>query len=669
MLSGIYFWNRLRIFKSELETWSHLLKSDRSCMNSKFLDNNLENSTILIVDDNPDNLDVLFDLLSAEGFEILVARGGESALEKAEYAIPDLILLDVMMPPGIDGFETCDRLKRNPITRDIPVIFMTALSDIDNKVKGLQSGAVDYITKPIQHEEVSIRLKIHLKLKNLVTLYNNQNLALTAEVAERITAQSSLQALTTELEQRVKDRTCELTRTLSELQKVQAQVLAREQSLMHLAFHDPLTELPNRLFFLERLIEAMAIASQASNYFFAVLFIDLERFKLVNDTLGNSVGDQLLKSVSHRAQNCLRPKDTIARFGGDDFMVLLEPINDVNEVLSVAREIQAQLRSPFTIEGYEVVTDCNIGVTISSIGYERAEDVLTDADTAMYHAKSKGKGSCEIFVPSMKTQARERLQIEADLRWAIDYRKFLLYYQPIIDLATNEIGGFEALIRLKNNVDEIISPAKFIPIAEETGLIKEIGWWIIEEACGQIRTWQEVFDYKLMMTINLSAIQLRQSGLVEKLSKILNQYCLTKSSVKLEITESCLIDPQSPELKVLKQLKNLGIKLCIDDFGTGYSSLSCLHEFPIDTLKIDRSFVNRIGKINGDTEIVQTIVTLAHRLGMDVVAEGIETVPQLKALKNLGCELGQGYLFAKPLPADDAAKFVQSWRSQKLLSV
>ncbi len=634
-------------------------------MNSEFL----ENSTVLIVDDNPDNLAVLFDFLSAEGFEILVARGGESALEKAEYAVPDLILLDVMMPPGIDGFETCDRLKRNLITKDIPVIFMTALSDVDNKVKGLRSGAVDYITKPIQHEEVLVRVKIHLKLKNLVSLYNTQNLALTQEVAERVIAQSALQVLTTELEQRVKDRTGELTHTLTELQKVQAQVLAREQSLMHLAFHDPLTELPNRLFFIERLMQAMAIAQQDVNHLFAVLFIDLERFKLVNDTLGNIVGDQLLKSVSQRAKNCLRPKDTLARFGGDDFIVLLEPINDVNEVISIAHKIQAQLRPPFMIEGYEVVTDCNIGVTISSIGYERAEDVLTDVDTAMYHAKSKGKGGCEIFVPSMKTQARERIQIEADLRWAIDYQRFLLYYQPIIDLSTNEICGFEALIRLNNDANEIISPAKFIPIAEETGLIKEIGWWIIEEACAQIRTWQQVFDINLMVTINLSAVQLRQASLVERLSSILKQFCLSKSSVKLEITESCLIDPRSPELKVLKQLKNLGVKLCIDDFGTGYSSLSCLHEFPIDTLKIDRSFVNRIGKISGDTEIVQTIITLAHRLGMDVVAEGIETVPQLRALKNLGCELGQGYLFAKPLPVNDAAIFVENWRSQKLLSV
>jgi EAL domain-containing protein (putative c-di-GMP-specific phosphodiesterase class I) len=287
----------------------------------------------------------------------------------------------------------------------------------------------------------------------------------------------------------------------------------------------------------------------------------------------------------------------------------------------------------------------------------------------MYYAKAKGKGSYEIFVPSMKTQAKEKLQIEVDLKWAIANQKFVLFYQPIIDLSTNEIYGFEALIRLKNNANEIISPAKFIPIAEETGLIKEIGWWVIETACEQICQWQKFFDVKLMMTINLSAIQLRQINLVKRLEHILNHFSLSKSLVKLEITESCLIDAASPELKILKQLKNLGIKLCIDDFGTGYSSLSCLHEFPIDTLKIDKSFVNRIGKITGDTEVVQTIITLAHRLGMDVVAEGIETVMQLRLLKNLGCELGQGYLFAKPLPVDEATRFVETWRSQKILNI
>jgi diguanylate cyclase (GGDEF)-like protein len=625
-------------------------------MNSEFLENN----TILIVDDNPNNLDVLFNFLSNEGFEILVARGGESALEKAEYAVPDLILLDVMMPPGIDGFETCDRLKQNPITVNIPVIFMTALSDVENKLKGLRSGAVDYITKPIQLEETLVRVKIHLKLKNLLSLYDRQNIALKTEVEERITAEVALQKLTTELEQRVIERTSALSNTLTELQTVQTQ-------LLHAAFHDSLTELPNRLYFIERLKQA--IANQPPSQLYAVLFIDLVRFKLVNDTFGNLVGDQLLRSASQRVINILRPPDTIARFGGDDFMVLLEPIIDANQVTAIAAKIQLELKQPFMIEGYEVLTDCNIGVTVSSIGYERPEDVLTDADTAMYHAKSKGKGSYEIFVPSMKTQAKEKLQIEADLRWAIEYQRFLLYYQPIIDLSTNEVCGFEALIRLKNQVDEIISPFKFIPIAEETGLIKEIGWWIIETACAQIQTWQQMFDLGLMMTINLSAIQLRQMGLVERLGVILDRFSLSKSSIKLEITESCLIDSMSQELKVLKLIKSLGIKLCIDDFGTGYSSLSCLHEYPIDTLKIDKSFVNRIGKITRDTEIVQTVITLAHRLGMDVVAEGIETTTQLRLLKNLGCEFGQGYLFAKPLPEQEVVMFMENWRSYKLLTV
>ena len=616
-----------------------------------------ETNSILIVDDNPDNLALLFDFLSEEGFEILVARGGESAIEKATYAIPDLILLDVMMPPGINGFETCDRLKSNPTTVDIPIIFMTALSDAENKVRGLRAGAVDYITKPIQHEEVLVRVKIHLQLRRLMKLHNQQNQTLKAEVQERLAAEAALQQLTQELEYRVYERTTALTETLVKLQQTQTELLAREQRLLHTAFHDALTELPNRLYFIQELEKA--IANQNSDQQpFAVMLIDLERFKLVNDTLGNQIGDHLLRHVAARTKNCLGPQDMLARFGGDDFIVLLHTTTNPT---AVAHKIQTQLRQPFIIDGYEVFTDAHFSITCSTIGYERTEDILTDTDTAMYHAKSKGRGCVEVFVPSMKTQAKEKLQIEADLKWAIKNRKFLLYYQPIIDLHSNQVNGFEALIRMQNAENQMISPAQFIPIAEETGLIKEIGWWIIEEACQQLQTWHRYLNSSLMITINLSAIQLRQIGMIDRLDDILNQYNLLRSAVKLEITESCLIDSMSQELKVLKQLKNLGIKLCIDDFGTGYSSLSCLHQFPIDTIKIDKSFVNRIGIVSGDTEIVQTIITLAHRLGMDLVAEGIEKPVQLKLLANLGCELGQGYLFAKPLPAQAAQEFVTNW--------
>ncbi len=628
-----------------------------------------ETNTILIVDDNPDNLDVLFDLLSFEGFEVLVARGGESALEKAIYAVPDLILLDVMMSPGIDGFETCLRLKQDPITKNIPVIFMTALTNTEDKVKGLRLGAVDYITKPIHHQEVLARTRIHLELKNLVSLYDSQNLMLKSEVADRILAESALQQLTTELELRVVERTKDLTNALEKLQKAQEQLLIREQRLIHTAFHDALTKLPNRLYFIEHLMRAVDEGRLLdSGNFYAVIYIDLERFKLVNDTFGNLIGDHLLKSVAQRAKNCLSSENLIARFGGDEFIILLNPIFDVSALDIFIKQIQAELRRPFLIEGYEIITDCNVGITLSSIGYQRAEDVIADVDTAMYHAKSKGKGCYEFFKPSMKTQAKERLQIESDIHWALKHQKFMLYYQPIIDLFTNEINGFEALVRLKNSDNEIISPTKFIPIAEETGLIKEVGWWIFEEAFRQIQIWQRIYDSNLVVTINISAIQLRQTGMVERLIALANHYKLTKTLVKLEITESCLIDPKSQELKILKQIKSAGIDLCIDDFGTGYSSLSCLHEFPINTIKIDRSFVNRIGKITGDTEIVQTIITLAHRLGMDVVAEGIETIAQLQLLKNLGCELGQGYLFAKPMPAELATKFVEDWSVRKILT-
>ncbi|MEG4119292.1 EAL domain-containing protein [Microcoleus sp. N9_B4] len=599
---------------------------------------------ILVVDDNPNNLAVLSDYLEQVGFEVWVAEDGESALQKVEYGFPDIILLDIMMPL-LDGFETCRLLKSNHATKGIPVIFMSALSETVDKVKGLSLGAVDYIIKPFQQEEILVRLRLHLKMSCLTKTMEEKNLLLSE--------------LTSDLEHRVEERTAELKSALQELQGAYLEVLAKEDKLRYDAFHDSLTDLPNRACFIQRLKRVIEIANLSSDYLYAVLFIDLDRFKVVNDSLGHLIGDELLKSVAKRLKLCVSETYTVARLGGDEFIILLENITDANEVISVADRILANLRKPFAVDKYEIFTGASIGITFSTMGYDRAIDVLKDADVAMYQAKSQGKGRYEILTKALQTQAAMRLQLENDLRKAIELEEFCLYYQPILSLSTGDILGFEALVRWYRASGELVPPAKFILLAEEIGAINSLGWWVFQEACRQLQLWQQQFPQAidLTMNVNVSPIQLKQVNLVERMQEIVEDIGISCGCLKLEITESCFLEASTYEVTILKQLKNHGIKLCIDDFGTGYSSLSRLHEFPIDTLKIDRSFVSRINAGKSD-EVVETIVTLAHSLGMDVVAEGIETLEQLEKLRSLGCERGQGYLFSKPVDSQTATQLL-----------
>lgn len=612
-----------------------------------------EQSVILIIDDNLTNLEVLFQFLDESNFEVWVARTGESGIRKAQYDAPDLILLDVMMP-GLDGFETCRLLKDNPKTCDIPIIFMTALSDTVDKVRGLSLGAVDYIVKPFQYEEVLARVKLHLRLRLLTQ-------SLQQEVQQRTAAQAELQQLAAELEQRVDQRTLELRTALRDLQKTQAELLQQEEKLRYDAFHDSLTDLPNRAWFMERLQHAVQVAAGSCDYLYAVLFVDLDRFKVVNDSLGHLVGDRLLQSVARRLQSALSPKGAIARFGGDEFIILLENIDDPNDATQVAETIQAQFRTPFRIGDYELFAGASIGITLSTMGYQQPETVLRDADVALYHAKQAGKGRCSTVNSTMQTQAVCRLQFENDLRRGIEREEFYLQYQPIVAFSTGQLKGFEALVRWNHPERGKISPAEFIPVAEETGAIEPLGWWIFHQACTQLAQWQQQFPHAipLTMNVNFSPLQLKQADLSDRVDTILRQTGICGSWLKLEITESCLLEAAIAEESTFNRLKSTGIQLCVDDFGTGYSSLSRLHEFPVDTLKIDRTFVSRLDDRSSNVEMVRTIVALAHAVEMDVVAEGIETLSQLEKLQELGCELGQGYFFSPPLDARAASQLLR----------
>ena len=456
----------------------------------------------------------------------------------------------------------------------------------------------------------------------------------------------------------IRNPTGEITNYLA----IQRDITQRKQTealLVHAAFHDGLTDLPNRAFFMDRLRESVEKAKQCQDYGFAVLFLDLDRFKVINDSLGHQAGDALLVAIANQLKLCVRPGDTVARLGGDEFAILLDNLQDLSRVSSIANRLQKQLRKPIKIDGHEVFTTASIGIALSMLGYDYPADMLRDADIAMYRAKALGKARYVVFNKAMHHQAVMQLQMETDLRQAVKRQELLLHYQPIVSLTTGKIMGFEALVRWQHPIRGLVSPADFIPLAEETGLILPMGEWVLREACIQLQAWQQQFSdsLPLFMSVNLSGKQFVQLDLVEKIDQILTETGCDRKSLKLEITESGIMDNEEA-IAMLEYLRALGIELSIDDFGTGYSSLSRLYHFPINNLKIDRSFVSRMGTGADNSPIVRTIVTLANNLGMDVIAEGIETAHQLKQLRALGCEFGQGYFFSKPVDSEAASALI-----------
>ena len=432
-----------------------------------------------------------------------------------------------------------------------------------------------------------------------------------------------------------------------------------EEALQHQAFHDGLTGLPNRALFLDRLAHALARAHRHEGAV-GVLFIDLDRFKLVNDSLGHAAGDLLLKSVAERLQNCVRIDDTVARFGGDEFAILLDELADPSETLLMAERIIRALDAAFHLDGHNVVMGTSIGIVTNSAQHTPA-DMLRDADVALYRAKSKGRGRYEVFDETMNAQAMERLELEADLRLALERSEFTVFYQPKIALTTGQLEGMEALVRWQHPRRGLISPVSFIPLAEETGLIRPLGQWVLEEACRQTQRWHEQMpELGLVTSVNLSARQFQQPSLVEDVAGALQMSGVNPRQIQLEITESAAMEDAENAVTTLEQLKALGVQLAIDDFGTGYSSLAYLKRFPVDELKIDRAFVSGLGIDSEDASIVNAVASLGQALNLCIVAEGIETVEESEQVRELGCQVGQGYYFAEPLSRDDADAYLAS---------
>jgi diguanylate cyclase (GGDEF)-like protein/PAS domain S-box-containing protein len=441
-----------------------------------------------------------------------------------------------------------------------------------------------------------------------------------------------------------------------------------EERLVHNVFHDALTGLPNRALFMDRLRLATERARRRKDQIYAVLFLDLDGFKAINDSLGHIVGDQLLIQISRRLKACLRTTDTIARLGGDEFTILLEDLNDERESLRIVERLQTELALPFKLGASEVQVTASIGVTWSNPKYERAEEILRDADMAMYRAKSSGKACYQLFAREQHTPQLEVANLGDDLEEAVERGELLLHYQPIVSLETGKLYAFEALVRWRHRQRGLILPADFIPLAEERGSILKIGTWAIREACLQLKRWQDRFDLhsSLAVTVNLSSNEFMQANLIDQVIEILQDTDVDPRALKLEITESILMENIGNATAILQQLRALGIELVIDDFGTGYSSLSYLHRLPISSLKIDKSFVEGLAEKREHAEIAKTIVSLARSLGIRVVAEGVETLEQLVALRRLKCDAGQGFFFSKPTEVETAETllaFKNQWQT------
>lgn len=858
---------------------------------------------ILIVDDVPENLHVLFTMLIAQGYEVRRVLNGKQALNAVLTDPPDLILLDIKMPE-MDGYEVCSLLKAQPSASAIPVIFLSALDEVLDKVKAFSVGGADYISKPFQFEEVIVRIENQLTIQRQKALLQkeirkSQLLAeITMKIRQSLELEQILQTTVTEVqkilqtdraviyhflpdwsgkfvvealaagclsllsrdlkdpcfeeryielyfqgrvsaitdifqsnlqdcyiqllqqlnvranlvvpipfqdrlwglliahqctaprqwstfevellqqladqvgvaltqaellealrqsEERyrivVEDQTELICRFLpdrtltfvneafcqyasrphkaligevfthpidpTDQERFWQQLVALNQKtpvgilelevvtsngetswyqwtnraifnpqgqiveyqsvgcdvtelkrakarLLHDALHDGLTGMPNRTLFMDRLEQAIKHSQSHLDCSFAVLFVDLDRFKLVNDSLGHLVGDQLLIATAHRLRSCLRDNDTLARLGGDEFAILLADVRNTDYVEVIATRIRAAVIEPLELNGYQITITASIGIALNHAAYQNANELLRDADIAMYQAKAQGRDLHTVFNPNMHVQALALLQLENELRRAVDQQEFRVYYQPIISLSNQQIIGFEALVRWQHPESGLVYPQEFISVAEETGLIVPIGWWVLREATRQVAQWQSqvAANPPLTISVNLSGQQFSQPDMVAQVAAILQESGLNSRYLRLEITEGVIMVSAESAITALSQLREMGVQLYVDDFGTAYSSLSRLHSFPLDALKIDRSFVTQLEAIEGSVEIVRAIITLAHNLRMYVIAEGVETADQAQRLRILGCEYAQGYFWGRPLPRELTETLLLSLRGK-----
>ncbi len=683
---------------------------------------------LLVVDDELMNRDMLSRRLERSGFKVETAEDAGRALEFLARQPFDLILLDSMMP-GMTGIDLLRLLRAQYSADELPVIMVTALVESDKIIEAMNLGANDYVTKPIDFPVTVARIRSQLGRKAAETALreSEQRYALAArgsndglwdwdlkrnemyysarwkamlgyneadlndrpeEWLDRVHPQDkgTLKGI---LDEHLADKDsrdpfeCEhrilhkdghyrwmLSRGLAvrDTNGSPVRVAGSLTDVTDKKVFDALTGLPNRLLFLDRLARSMERFRSEHSFMSAILFLDLDRFKLVNDSMGHAAGDQLLVGVAERLTSAIRGGSTaarnhiIARLGGDEFAILLDDVRNAENAMRVAERVLQQLKSPVTILGREVFCTASIGIALIDAAYEDASDWVRDADTAMYSAKSQGKSRCAVFDAEMRERVVARMQTEMDLQRALERNELVVYYQPKVRFDSQRICGFEALVRWNHPTRGVVAPVEFIWLAEENGLIIPLGMFVLREACRQMAEWQKLdpaFE-SLEISVNISVRQFRDPDLLTNIPKILAETGLRPNALQLEITESILLEDYEGAIETLKKLKALDVGLKIDDFGTGYSSLKYLCQLPFDTLKIDRSFTVDLASGNTNVEVVKTILNMAHNLGMDVVAEGVEKREEADCLQSMGCEFGQGYYFARPMQANAAKELLKT---------
>jgi len=573
-----------------------------------------DKSIILVVDDEIISRHTVEILLTSEDYTLIFANNGEQALEKALATMPDLMLLDVMMP-GMDGFEVCRRLRANPRLAELPVVMVTALDDQKSRLQGLEVGADDFMSKPFDRAELRARV-----------------------------------------------------RTITRLNRYR-RLIETEEQLVRLANYDSLTGLPNRNLLMERLQRAL-VHAQRHQQNLTVLALDLDGFQIINNSLGQDIGDQVLCKIGRRLTRILAVNTTIARISGDEFVIIGECDYPIATLHDMAQQLLNITSKPMILAHQEMIVTASIGISIYPNDGEQAATLLKNAYTAMSRAKTQGKNTYRFFTPGMNKMALKRFMLRNQLHKALERRELCLCYQPQIELSTNQLIGMEALLRWHHPELGLLSPDKFISIAEEVGLIIPIGEWVLRTACQQNKLWQKAGLRPGRVSVNVSSRQFQHPNLLQSIKNILLDTHLEPRYLELELTESLLMEDEAGTpnsiLSTLSELRAMGIQIAIDDFGTGYSSLSYLKRFPINTLKIDRSFVQDICTNVDDAAITTAIIAMAHSLQMSVVAEGVENIEQRTFLSGRQCEIGQGFLFSPPLLVDEMTKLLQKLTQRTL---
>ncbi len=609
-------------------------------------DNTSVRPRLLIVDDISDNRTVLTRRFQRRGFDVVEAECGLTAIELIDKESFDLVLLDVMMP-GMDGIETLKRIRSQNSASALPVIMVTAKSESTNIVDALELGANDYVTKPVDFAVALARVNTQISRKRAV---------------ERVAlANEELRKVNEDLERRVEERT---SRLIDANQRLKVEIADREESQarsQYLAYHDSLTGLGNRLLFKEQLEEALKDVSVASHPL-AVLFLDLDGFKAVNDTLGHSIGDLLLKSVAAKLRDILPRTDRIARLGGDEFAILQISAAQPGSSIALAEKIIEVVGQPNSIDGHDVTVGASVGIAVARPGDINTENFLKSADLAMYSAKSDGRGTYRMFDPEMDAIVQARRLLERDMRTALAQDGFRLFYQPLVNLQTKKVTAFEALMRWQHPERGMVPPSDFIPVAEEMGLIVQLGEWALRQACAEATEWPD----GICVSVNLSPLQFAKGNLVSSVMSALASAGLPASRLELEITESVLLEKSERNITILNQLRDLGVRISMDDFGTGYSSIGYLRSFPFDKIKIDQSFVRDLLVDEGSLAIVRAIAGLGVSFGMITTAEGVETEEQMRCLNLEGCIEVQGYLYSRPVPADEILGVLASLDNRRL---